>query len=98
RSEILKGDAVTQEKVKNHPKVTMLYNAVSSEVLGNEKFVTGLKYKDAKTGEEKQLAVDGVFVEIGSLPNAEFVKGIVTLNAIGEIVTDPKTQHSSQVG
>ena len=98
RSEILKGDAVTQEKVKNHPKVTMLYNAVSSEVVGNDKFVTGLKYKDAKTSEEKELAVDGVFVEIGSLPNSEFVKGIVGLNPIGEIITDPKTQQSSQIG
>lgn len=98
RSDVLKGDAVTQEKVKNHPKVTMVYNATSTEVLGNGKFVTGLKYKDGKSGEEKQIAVDGVFVEIGSLPNSEFVKGIVELNAIGEIITDPKTQQSSQTG
>lgn len=98
RSEVLKGDAVTQEKVKNHPKVTMLYNAVSSEVIGNGKMVTGLKYKDAKSGEEKQIAVDGVFVEIGAVPNSEFVKGMVQLNPIGEIVTDPKTQQSSQAG
>lgn len=98
RSEVLKGDAVTQEKVKNHPKVTMLYNAVSTEVVGNGKTVTGLKYKDAKSGEDKEIAVDGVFVEIGSLPNSEFVKGLVELNPIGEIVTDPKTQQSSQPG
>ncbi len=98
RSEVLKGDAVTQEKVKNHPKITMLYNAVSSEVVGDGKMVTGLKYKDAKTGQEQEIKVDGVFVEIGSLPNAEFVKDIVELNPIGEIVTDPKTQQSSQVG
>lgn len=98
RSEVLKGDAVTQEKVKNHPKVTMLYNAVSTEVVGNGKTVTGLKYKDAKSGEDKEIAVDGVFVEIGSLPNSEFVKGLVELNPIGEIVTDPKTQQSSQSG
>jgi len=98
RSEILKGDAVTQEKVKNHPKVTMLYNAISSEVVGNDKFVTGLKYKDAKTAEEKQLTVDGVFVEIGSLPNSDFIKGIAELNAIGEVIVDHKTQASSQPG
>ncbi len=98
RSETLKGDAVTQEKVKSHPKITMLYNAISQEVLGNGKMVSGLRYKDNKSGEEKELKLDGVFVEIGSLPNSDFVKGIAQLNAIGEVVVDHKTQKSSQIG
>ncbi|MDO8602076.1 MAG: FAD-dependent oxidoreductase [bacterium] len=97
RGDVLKGDAVTQAKVKNHPKVTILYNAISTEVIG-DKVVTGLKYENSSTHQLSQLTLDGVFVEIGSMPNADFVKGIVDLNAIGEIITDPKTQQSSQPG
>ncbi len=93
----LRGDAVTQEKVKNHPKVKILYNAVTEEVLG-EKMVTGVRYQDNATGEKKELSIQGFFVEIGSLPNSDFVKDLVELNKIGEIVVDHKTQASSCVG
>ncbi len=97
RGDILKGDAVTQEKVKNHPKITILYNAISKEILG-DKVVTGLKYENSLTHQLSQLTLDGVFVEIGSLPNSDFLKGIVELNAIGEVIVDHKTQTSSQPG
>lgn len=93
RSEVLKGDPITQDIVKNSPKVKILFNAVSQEVIGKE-FVTGLKYQD-KTGEGKMLPVEGVFVEIGSLPNSDIVKGLVNLNDRGEIVVDHKTQQTS---
>lgn len=94
RSTELKGDAVTQEKVKTHPKVKIIYNAVAQEILG-EKAVTGVRYQDKTTSEVKELAIQGFFVEIGSLPNSDFVKDIVELNKIGEIVADPKTQATS---
>ena len=97
RSTELKGDAVTQEKVKTHPKVTIIYNAVTQEVLG-EKMVTGVRYQDKTTNEAKELTVQGFFVEIGSLPNSDFVKDLVTLNKIGEIEVDHKTQASSCPG
>ncbi len=97
RSTEMKGDAVTQEKIKSHPKVTILYNAVSQEILG-EKTVTGVRYQDKVSGETKELAIQGFFVEIGSLPNSDFVKGLVSLNPIGEIIVDHKTQISSQQG
>lgn len=97
RSEALKGDQITQDKVKNHPKVTILYNALTKKIIG-EKSVTGLEYEDAKTHELKQLVLDGVFVEIGAMPNTEFVKGFVELNERGEITVDHKTQMSSQKG
>ncbi len=97
RGDRLKGDPVTQEKVLAMPKMTVFYNAIVQEILG-ENFVTGLKYKDLKTGEEKSLTIDSVFVEIGNIPNSDFVKDLVKTNDFGEIVVDPKTQKSSVDG
>ena len=93
----LKGDAVTQAKVTSHPKVTIFYNTVTQEILG-EKVVTGARYQDKATGEVKELSIQGFFVEIGSLPNSDFMKDLVTLNKIGEIEVDHKTQASSCTG
>lgn len=90
----LRGDAVTQEKIKADPRVRIIVNAQTLEILG-ENSVSGLKYKDLNTGEEKILAVGGVFVEIGSIPNSEVVKGLVELNKFGEVVVDHKTQRTS---
>jgi len=97
RSEIMRGDPVTQEKLKNHPQVEILFNTMPQEVIGKD-FVTGLRYKDAKTGEQKELALDGVFVEIGLIPNSDFVKDFVALNEFGHVVVDHKTQQSSCPG
>ena len=97
RSETLRGDPVTQEKVKGDTKVTILWNSVIEEVKGAE-FVTGVKYKDAKTGVSKELPMDGVFVEIGLIPNSDFAKDLVRLNDFGRIVVDGKTQETSCPG
>ncbi|MBI4059538.1 FAD-dependent oxidoreductase [Candidatus Giovannonibacteria bacterium] len=97
RSDSLKGDPVTQDKVKNSAKVQVIYNALTQEVLGDQ-LVTGLAYKDAKSGDVKELKVDGVFVEIGLLPNSEVMNGLVELNGAGEIVVDHKTQQTSDPG
>ena len=97
RSEVLRGDPVTQEKVKSHPQVEILWNSVIEEIRG-ESFVNGIKYKNVKTGESKDLALDGVFVEIGLVPNSDFVKDIVTLDAFGRVVVDHKTQQTSCPG
>ncbi|TSC79713.1 MAG: NADH dehydrogenase [Parcubacteria group bacterium Gr01-1014_29] len=96
-SDGLKGDTVTQERVKNSEKVHIIFNAETKEVKG-EKFVTGLAYKDRVSGEEKTLSVGGIFVEIGSVPNSEFVKDLVELNKAGEILIDHKTAATSCEG
>lgn len=93
----LKGDPVTQAEIRKNPLVTVITNAQSKEVVG-DKFVTGLKYIDRTTNEEKMVEVDGIFVEIGSLPNSEMVKGLVELNKAGEIVVDHKTAATSKPG
>ncbi len=97
RSAELKGDALTQEKIRASEKVEIILNAVTKEIYGDNS-VSGFKYTDTKTGAEKDLAVSGVFVEIGSLPNTDFLKGIVELNNFGEMIIDHKTQSSSIPG
>lgn len=96
--EVLKGDPVTQAEIKKNSKLKdIIFNAQTLEVVG-EKFVTGLKYKDKKTGEEKLLPLDGVFVEIGSVPNSEMVKGLVGLDKWGQVVIDSKHASTSRAG
>lgn len=96
RSEI-KGDAITYEKVRAHPKVKILLGVEIQEILGDN-FVTGLRYAETKTKEVKELKVEGVFVEIGSVPNSDFLNGLAKLDARGEVVVDHKTQRSSFLG
>lgn len=95
--EKLKGDAITQEKIKSNPKVQIITLAQTIEITG-ENFVSGLKYKNRQTNEIKELKVDGVFVEIGLAPNSFLVKDLVNLNNFGEIIVDPKTQQTSLFG
>jgi len=97
RADMLKGDPVTQEKIKVHPNVKIFWNTVVQEVRGAQ-WVTGVRYKDLKTNEEKELALDGVFVEVGLVPNSDFVKDLVVRNKVGEIVIDHNTQATSCPG
>lgn len=60
--------------------------------------MNGVKYKNVKTGEEKDIPLDGVFVEIGLVPNSDFVKELVTLDPFGKVVVDHKTQQTSCPG
>ena len=83
-AEALKGDAIMQEKVKKSSKVTILNNAQVTSVLGENK-VTGIKVK--KNGKEQVTPVEGVFVEIGLIPNSEF-GNIVEKNSRREIKVD----------
>ncbi|RJQ29518.1 FAD-dependent oxidoreductase [Candidatus Parcubacteria bacterium] len=97
RGEHIKGDPVTFEKIKKDPKVEVLTQTETLEIKGKD-FVTGLVYKDLQTGKSAELALDGVFVEIGAVPNSEFVKDLVERNPFGEIVVDHKTQATSCPG
>ncbi len=97
RSDEFRADPVTVEKVLKSPKMKALKNTVPLEVKG-EKFVTGIVYKNTKTGETTEIPVGGIFVEIGSLPNTDFAKALVTVDEYGRIVTDPRTQSASEKG
>lgn len=94
----LKGDPMEQEEIKKNPKLKrIILNAQTLEVTGDQ-FVTGLRYKDRKTEEEKQLAVSGVFVEIGSVPNSETVKDLVEVDKYGQLIIDSKHGSTSHPG
>ncbi len=97
RSEILRGDPISQDKVKNDPKVTILWNTVVETIQGKD-FVTGVHIKNTKTSEGRDLSLDGVFVEVGLLPNSDFVKDLVKLDERGHVVVDARTQATSCPG
>lgn len=92
-----RADPVTVQKVLANPKMRGITNTDLVEVKG-EKFVTGMVYKDLATGEDKEIPCGGVFVEIGLVPATEYVKDLVELNKVGQIVTDPRTQATSVPG
>ena len=86
----LKADAVLVNKLKSLPNVTIHTNAQTTEITGADGKVNGLKYKDRATGEEHLVPLEGVFVQIGLVPNTEWLKGTVELSKFGEIVVDAK--------
>lgn len=81
----LKADAVLQKKLRSLPNVTVILNAQTTEVNGDGKKVTGITYKNRTTDEIKQIALEGIFVQIGLLPNTDWLKGTVNLTRFGEI-------------
>ncbi len=97
RGPAYKADAITVEKVLAHENMTGILNAQTSEVLG-DKFVTGIKYKDGEGGEEHELKVGGIFVEIGLVPNTEFISNSVELDEYKRIKIDPWTQQTNTEG
>jgi alkyl hydroperoxide reductase subunit F len=97
RSGELKGDQITRDRITSDAKVKVIYFGTTKEILGEEK-LTGLRYLDTQSNEEKTIETDGVFVEIGMLPNTEFVKDLVDLNERGEIVLDHRTKATSKPG
>jgi len=92
-----KADAKTVEAVKAHANMTILTNTEPVEVKG-EMFVKSLTVKDTKTGEQKELPVGGIFVEIGALPATGFVQGLVAMDEFNHIKVDPRTQETSVEG
>ena len=86
----LKADAVLVAKLKSLPNVSIHVNAQTTEITGDGSKVNGLRYKDRVSGEEKQVELEGVFVQIGLVPNTEWLKGTVELSRFGEIVVDAK--------
>ena len=97
RHKDFKADPVTVEKARAHPNMRILAHTEPVEVKG-EQFVTGLVYTDKDTGESKELPVSGIFVEAGVLPNTDFAKGLVEMDAVERIVADPRSQRTSVPG
>ncbi|CDZ95251.1 alkyl hydroperoxide reductase subunit F [Pseudomonas saudiphocaensis] len=90
--EELRADAVLQNKLRSLPNVTILTMAQTTEVKGDGQKVTGLVYKDRNSDELHNVELEGIFVQIGLLPNSDWLKGSVELNRFGEIIVDAKGQ------
>ena len=86
----LKADAVLVNKLHSLPNVTVHTNAQTTAITGDGSKVNGLNYKDRATGTEHHIELAGVFVQIGLVPNTEFLKGTVELSPFGEIMVDAK--------
>ncbi len=86
----LKADAVLQRKLRSLPNVDIIVNAQTTEVNGDGHKVNGITYKDRETGEVRQLPLEGIFVQIGLLPNTDWLKGTVNLSRFGEIEIDAR--------
>ncbi len=86
----LKADAVLVRKLESLPNVAIVKHAQTTEIHGDGKKVTGLSYTDRGTGASHTVELAGVFVQIGLVPNTEWLKGTVELSRHGEIIVDPR--------
>ena len=90
----LRADAVLQRKLASLPNVESHVMAQTTEVTGDGHKVNGLIYKDRNTGQIRRVDLEGIFVQIGLLPNTDWLKGTVNLTKFGEIAIDAKGQTS----
>lgn len=90
----LRADAVLQRKLASLPNVKIITSALTTEVLGDGAKVTGLAYKDRGKDELHQIELEGIFVQIGLVPNTEWLKDSVTLSRHGEIEVDHRGETS----
>jgi alkyl hydroperoxide reductase subunit F len=90
----LKADAVLVRKLHSLPNVSVHCNAQTTEITGNGQTVDGLMFKDRASGQTQRVDLAGVFVQIGLVPNTEFLKGTVELSRYGEVLIDERCATS----
>ncbi len=97
RGDGFRADPVTVEKILSNPKTRVIKNAEILEIKGDA-MVSSIVYKDKISGEVIELPTQGIFVEIGQIPNTDFVKDVVNLTSFNQIIIDPRTQKSNVPG
>jgi alkyl hydroperoxide reductase subunit F len=90
----LRADAVLTRKLDSLANVTVITGAETTEVIGDGRRVTALKYKDRRNGAAYTIELAGVFVQIGLIPNTDWLKGTIKLSPRGEIEIDARGQTS----
>ncbi|MFN7662849.1 MAG: thioredoxin-disulfide reductase [Alphaproteobacteria bacterium] len=100
RRDKLRCEKVLEEKLLNHPQITVLWNTVLEEVVGNEnpKSVTGLKLQNTQTGMKSELSIDGLFIAIGHKPQTDIFKGQLDMDEEGYLKTNPGTTRTNIPG
>ncbi|MCB1647992.1 MAG: alkyl hydroperoxide reductase subunit F [Pseudomonadales bacterium] len=93
-ADTLRADAVLQSKLASLPNVQVITSAQTTEVLGDGQRVTGIAYTDRVSGEAREVALEGIFVQIGLLPNSDWLKDVVELSRHGEVLIDARGQTS----
>lgn len=90
----LKADKVLVEQVVARNNITILKNVATQQILAKDGKVTGVEYQDRETAEIGNVAVEGVFVQIGLVPNSSFLQDVVDLSQNGEVIIDERGQTS----
>jgi alkyl hydroperoxide reductase subunit F len=93
-TEQLKADAVLVAKLKSLPNVSIRLNTQTTEITGAAGKVNGLVLRDRASGQDETVALEGVFVQIGLVPNTEWLKGTLALSRYGEVEVDARGQTS----
>jgi len=98
RRDELRASQIMADRATSHEKIEMAWNSVPEEILADEKgLAKGIRVKDVKTGEEREIPCKGVFIAIGHIPNTDFVEGVLELDGDGYIIPEPgsqvKTKH-----
>lgn len=97
KNDEFKADPATVKKILSNPKMHAVLNTEILEIKGS-RFVEAIVYKEKETGNKIELPVQGIFVEIGSVPATAYASKLVELDAIGQIIIDPKNQRASTPG
>lgn len=90
----LKADKVLVDKLKSLPNASIITNAKTEKVLGNGEKITQIEYTDRTLNRREKMDLDGVFVQIGLVPNSQFLKDTVNLSKFGEVIVDEKGRTS----
>lgn len=98
RSEKMRASKAMQDRVLNNPKITVHWNTEPVDVFGEDNRMTGIKVRDTKTGEERDLYVKGLFYAIGHKPNTSLFQGQLELDEVGYIVTKPGSVETNVDG
>jgi thioredoxin reductase (NADPH) len=100
RRDQLRAEKVLQDRLFRNPKVTVLWNRVVEEILGQDRppAVTGLRLRDVRTGELSEITVEGVFIAIGHDPATQLVKGQLEMDRDGYVLTAPDSTATSVPG
>lgn len=93
RRDRLRADRIYQEKAVANPKVGFIWDTVVEEIMGDN-LVTGVKLRNLKTDDMREMPIEGVFVFIGTTPNTEFLKGSIKLDERGYVVTNERLETS----
>lgn len=98
RRESLRADIKAQEKIKQHPKINIKYNATIEKFIGEDKNLKAIKIKNVQNDKEEIIKIDGVFIAIGHKPNTEFLRGEINLDDSGYIITKPDSCQTNIEG